>query len=246
MCSRIGVIVKHQGNTVKAIKLTCRSWSCEDCAKMRRRKLISEAKEGKPERFITLTVNPSWFDSPAQRAEKLVEAWRTIRRRFLALSENNKLEFMAVFELTAKGEPHLHIMQRGSFIPQKWLSEQMQELMGAPIVDIRIVQSAKKVGEYVSKYISKRNVKIGTLKRYWRSMRYLEVSRAELRRRRNAGAVFYILDYHWKSYLKVCDETYKVKITSIDNGGFSFEWYEEDEPPWCVGELGLRASLRSA
>lgn len=230
---------------MRVIKLSCRSWACEDCAKGRRKKLIAEAKEGKPERFITLTVNPNWFSGPEERAAKMVEAWRTIRRRFLALSENNKLEFMAVFELTAKGEPHLHIMQRGSFIPQKWLSQQMLELMGAPIVDIRVVQSAKKVGEYVSKYISKRNIKIGSLKRYWRSIKYLQVSRAELRRKRNEGARFFIFDYHWKSYLRVLSEKYLVSFTQITDHGCEFKWQEDHPPPWCMAIESLGGSLRS-
>ena len=201
---------------------------------MRRKKLISEAKEGKPQRFITLTVNPAWFNSPEERAQKLVEAWRKIRRRFLDLSENNKCEFLAVFELTQLGEPHLHIVQRGSFIPQKWLSEQMKELMGAPVVDIRSVTGSKEVAKYISKYISKRNIKIGTLKRYWRSVRYLKVSRRELRARRNAGCRFFIMENHWKRLMVEVLER-QLEVSEITKYGMKFKTlYEDDYPPWCL------------
>lgn len=234
MCSKIGCIVKQQGPIVSAIKLSCRSWTCPECCKLRRNQLVREAKEGKPERFITLTVNPSWFSSPEERARKLVEAWRLIRRRFLKRRAGNVCEFFAVFELTKLGEPHLHIIQRGSFISQRWLSEQMRELMGAPIVDIRAVKGRKAVAEYVSKYISKRNIKIGTLKRYWRSKGYLAVSRAELRRRRNVGARFWVMDFHWKRYLAWVSHRYGDDIISVGKRGFEMEWWPDLPPPWCM------------
>lgn len=243
MCHKIGSIVKQQGAVVSVIKLSCRSWGCPDCAKLRRAQLVREAKEGKPERFLTLTVNPHWFSSPEERARKLVAAWRLIRRRFLKLRKGNKCEFMAIFELTKLGEPHLHIMQRGSYMSQKWLSAQMEELMGAPIVDIRAVRGRGKVAEYVSKYISKRNIKIGTLKRYWRSLRYLAISRAELRRRRNKGARFWITDFHWKRYLSWIVERYGDDLFNVGKRGFEFEWWPDQPPPWCACDEPLGVPL---
>jgi len=234
MCHKIGTIVKVKAENLTALRLRCKSWNCPDCSKMRRKKLIAEAMEGKPTRFITLTVNPNWFDSPEDRAARLVKAWRLVRRRFLALKSNNKLEFLAVFELTKKGEPHLHIVARGSFIPQKWLSKQMQKEMGAPIVDVRSVKGSKEVAKYVSKYISKRNIKIGSLKRYWRSIKYLEKSGAQKRRERNAGATFYILDCHYWSYVKELQKQC-VELKRIGDEFSSGLWPEaRGAPPWCL------------
>lgn len=203
--------------------------------------MVREAREGKPQRFITLTVNPSWFTSPEERAEKLVHAWRTIRRRFLDAKPGRECEFLAVFELTKLGEPHLHIIQRGSYMPQRWLSDQMTELMGAPIVDIRSVKGKTEVAKYVTKYISKRNIRIGTLKRYWRSKGYLKVSRAQLKRMRNARAVFYILDIPWKRYLKVVQARCPDMISEVRPHGFQFVWPEKLPPPWCVDQEPLAA-----
>lgn len=234
MCSRIGTIVKVKDGKLTAIKMTCRSWSCSSCAKDRARGLIAEAKKGKPQRFITLTVNPSWFDSPEERARRLVAAWRLVRRRFLKLHPNAKCEFIAVFEKTKLGEPHLHICQRGAYIPQRWLSKQMEELIGAKIVDISYIRDQKKVALYVAKYLGKEPHQFGSLKRYWRSLKYLAISKAEERRLRNAGARFYILDCHWKGYLKNWLRYAELAVPVLRKAGFIAEWTDEGPPPWCL------------
>lgn len=234
MCSRIGTIVKVQGGKLTAIKMTCRSWSCDSCAKDRARSLVAEVKEGMPQRFITLTVNPNWFDSPEDRARRLIAAWRLIRRRFLKMHPNAVFEFMAIFERTKKGEPHLHIAQRGAYVPQKWLSAQLAELIGAPIVDIRYIRDMKKVAMYVAKYVSKDPFKFGTLKRYWRSLKYLKMSKAAARKLRNAGARFYILECHWKGYLKRFLREFDQEAVTLRKAGFQMPWDEEEIPPWCL------------
>lgn len=239
MCHKIGTIVKHKAGKLTAIRLRCKSWNCSDCCKIRRKNLIAEAMRGKPQRFITLTVNPNWYDSPEERARRLVKAWRLVRRRYLALRPSHKLEFLAVFELTKKGEPHLHIIARGTFIAQKWLSAQMNAEMGAPVVDVRAVKGAGEVAKYVSKYISKRNVKIDTLKRYWRSIRYLEKSNAQERRERNAGASFYLLDCHYWAYVANLQRI-GVTLKGIFNDVTMGEWEaSQGPPPWCLGVMPM-------
>jgi len=234
MCSRIGTIVKVQNGKLSAIKMTCRAWSCSTCKEDRKKSLIAEVKQGQPERFITLTVNPNWFDSPEERARRLVAAWRLIRRRFMKMKPNAVFEFMAVFEKTQNGEPHLHIAQRGAFIPQKWLSAQMQELMGAKIVDIRYIRSLKKVAHYVAKYVGKEPNQFGTLKRYWRSLKYLAMSKAAARKLRNAGARFYLLECHWKGYLTQCKRVFGPEAIQTLKRGFELAYDDPGPPPWCL------------
>ena len=234
MCSRIGTIVKKQAGKLTAIKLSCRSWSCETCRGDRAKGLIMEVREGTPQRFITLTVNPEWFNTPEERARRLVAAWRLIRRRFLAERPNAVVEFMAVFERTKNGEPHLHIAQRGSFMPQKWLSNQMHKILGAKVVDIRYIRDQKRIAYYVAKYVGKEPFQFGTLKRYWRSAKYLAMSKAEARRIRNSGAVFYILDCHWKGYLKRCITLFGEAAIHLRRKGFALAFDDDDIPPWCL------------
>lgn len=175
---------------------------------MRRRALVREGQQGQPNRFVTLTVNPAWFDSPEERAAQLAKAWRLVVAAYRHRWPNRECEYMCVFEATQRGEPHLHILWRGGWIDQEWLSDQMRERMGAPVVDVRRVIDQQRVNEYVTKYISKRNIKFGTCKRYWRSKAYLAKSPRQARRERNAGSIFYRtrrhIDYYLAAAIKAC------------------------------------------
>jgi hypothetical protein len=83
---------------------------------------------------------------------------------------SQRLEFLAIFEATQNGWPHLHILLRSGYIEQAWLSSQMARLADSPIVDIRLVHSRKGAARYVAKYTAKGPGKFGTLKRYWTSL----------------------------------------------------------------------------
>lgn len=166
-------LVKEEPRTRSLYPLACKRWTCPECAPKRKRALKADARAGHPNSFLTLTVNPAYFVSPAHRAQELVAAWRKLRRRIIAKHKLKKLPFLCVVERTAKGEPHLHVLLRAPFIPQAWISAQMQELMGAPIVDIRRVDNEGRAAAYISKYLAKDPTKFPGLKRYWRSQDWL-------------------------------------------------------------------------
>jgi hypothetical protein len=107
--------------------------------------------------------------SPADRARKLARAWRVVVARARRQLKLSRIEYLAVFEATKRGEPHLHILVRSGFIPQRWLSAQMRDLVGSPVVDIRLVRSARQAAAYVSKYIGKAPHRFATCKRYWKT-----------------------------------------------------------------------------
>lgn len=236
MCHKSGVVVKKKDNLMVVMPVRCKSWSCPDCSKMRRRQLIAEAKEGAPNRFITLTVNPNWFDSPEERARRLVKAWRAVLKAYSRAWPKREREYLAVFELTKRGEPHLHICWRGGWVDQKWLSTMMRRLIGAPIVDVRKIQTGKKVAEYITKYISKRNIRIGTCKRYWRSKKYLAETKKERKARRNKGCTFWILQYDYASYVEWCSRLYSAhKITPEREAIFVLPGSEAKPPGSAYG-----------
>jgi len=162
-------LVKYADRTRYGKPLLCRSWSCDFCAPQRRRQLIARAANGNPTRFITLTVNPSIGTDPADRLDKLANAWRIIVKRLRRLHPNDEIEYLAVVEETKQGEPHLHILVRSPFIPQRLLSSWMGEITGAPVVDIRSVKNASHAARYVAKYIAKAPKQFGSRKRYWSS-----------------------------------------------------------------------------
>lgn len=140
---------------------------------MRTKRLVEEAKRGKPDTFITLTSRRRPGLTPGQAARALVSAFRVIRRQYIRQHGKGSFPFLVVFESTKEGWPHLHIVARCKWLSQKWLSKRMGELTGSPIVDVRRVRHIRKVAAYISKYISKNPHRFDGVKRYWRSLDYL-------------------------------------------------------------------------
>lgn len=161
--------VKEQGGGLTVEPLYCRAWTCRVCRHRRRAELKHLAQAGYPTTFLTLTVNPKRGDGPDDRARKLTKAWRALRAAMCRNWPGEKFPFLAVFERTKKGEPHLHILMRAPFIKQAWISERMARLTGAPIVDIRYVRDPSRATGYITKYVSKAPERWEGCKRYWRS-----------------------------------------------------------------------------
>ena len=161
-----------EGRDKIAVTLRCRAWSCAECAEQRKTQLIALAMDGLPDKLVTLTSRRRPGLKPELAAAALVRAWRLIRRSLERQGNRERVHFLAIFEQTALGWPHLHILVRGPFIPQKWLSAQMDRLADSPIVDVRSIKSRKGAAKYVSKYIAKAPGKFGTLKRYWHSQAF--------------------------------------------------------------------------
>jgi hypothetical protein len=167
-----GTIVKKSGDGHKIATLRCRSWGCPDCAPRRRRELIALARSGRPNTFITLTVASGIKGEPWELAQRLAKAWRTIVARAKRRYRYERIDYFAVFEATKKGLPHLHILARCAWIDQRWLSEQMNELLGSPIVDIRRIDGEGRSASYIAKYVGKSSHRFGKSKRYWCTQKY--------------------------------------------------------------------------
>ena len=163
-------LVNVQPDQVRVMPLKCRCWSCDLCQPMRKAQLVAQALNGQPNTFITLTSNPRVGKSPEFRARLLVKAWRKIRRAARKKYGYKSLPFMAVFEATKTGEPHLHILAYVKWIDQSWLSSQMKQHTNAPIVDIRRIQDQGRAAHYVTKYIGKEPHHFKGTKRYWTSL----------------------------------------------------------------------------
>lgn len=129
-------------------------------------------RSGKPTTFLTITHKASDEFTPDEAAKRLVHAWRVIRRRYSRLHPGEKIEFMAVFEKTKAGWPHLHIVARMKFLPQNTLSVWMSELADSPVCDIRRVTNDAMAAAYVAKYCGKDPTTFKGAKRYWASKLY--------------------------------------------------------------------------
>lgn len=138
----------------------------------RLRALRKLAASGHPTTLITLTVDPSAYVSADAAARRLVESWRMVRQRAKREGLAERIEYIAIFEQTRRGWPHLHILARCPYIPQAWLSKRMEEYADSPIVDIRKVYNRRHASRYVAKYVSKGPGAFYRCKRYFRSQAY--------------------------------------------------------------------------
>lgn len=166
LCPRSTAVASGQGYMIAAT-IFCRSWGCPVCAERRTAQLIAQAISGQATRFITLTSLRRPGLTPFEAAQKLVHAWQVATKRWKRLRPGNACEYLAVFEATKTGWPHLHILWRGPWLSQKWLSKTMDELANSPIVWIERIDDTGKAARYCAKYCGKEPGKFGTCKRYW-------------------------------------------------------------------------------
>lgn len=171
LCREMSLVASGDGWGL-AMPLKCRAWSCDFCAPERRAALVRFARSGEPNRFLTLTIRPDGKSTPAALARELARAWRLVVKRASRQLGIGKLEYLAVFERTKQGWPHLHILLRSGYLPQRWLSEQMRELVNSPIVWIEAITDTRKAAKYIAKYIGKDPHRFGKCKRYWSTRNY--------------------------------------------------------------------------
>jgi len=165
-------LVKSEPELRQVRCLYCRSWGCDVCQPKRKSQVIALALSGDPQRFITLTAKPDSIRDPIDQRGDLSHAWAVIVKRLKRKHPNLKIEYFVMTEATKAGQPHLHILFRGPWVPQRQLSAWMGELTNSPVVDIRVVKNGKDVANYVAKYIGKEPARFGTYKRYWTSEGY--------------------------------------------------------------------------
>lgn len=166
LCSDFQIVKEHHGGE-DVLPLPCNCWTCDYCAPRRKRKLVAIARSGNPNKILTITVNTAVGLSPFHRRQMLHTAWKALTKRIMRQFKWKKLHYMAFVEKTKRGEPHLHILLRCGYIPQAWLSTQLKDLIGSPIVWIEQVKNTQQAVFYVTKYVGKAPAQFGTLKRYW-------------------------------------------------------------------------------
>lgn len=171
LCSE-AILVNHGEAEGHATVLHCNRWSCDLCRPLNHSRIKRHAKEGKPNVFLTLTVRPERYETVDAAARDLKQAFVLLRQQMKRELGIDHVPFIAIFERTKKGWPHLHILMRCRFVAQAWYSRTMERLIGAPIVDVRFIQDVGRVGAYVAKYISKAPEAFAHCKRWWRSHDY--------------------------------------------------------------------------
>lgn len=173
MCSTTQrLAVKWEASKRTAVSIHCKTWTCPECGPQRRRQLMAAGHGGNPRTFLTLTSKRVEGRTPSGAAAELARAWRLLRLRVMRHYKLKRLPFLAVFESTKLGWPHLHILLRAPFISQQWLSDQMADISGSPIVWIEQISNQGKIAAYVAKYCGKDPHRFTYSKRYWSSRDY--------------------------------------------------------------------------
>ncbi|MBA7578179.1 hypothetical protein ES708_20041 [subsurface metagenome] len=135
--------------------LACKSWDCKKCGPRKRAALIDRIAAGKPERELTLTCPVGKFLTAVLAALAMKAAFTELMRRIRR--DWGPCEYILVWELTQKDVPHCHVVLRGCYVAQKWISRQWKALGIGPIVYINSVKGSKLHAAHVCKYLAKAN-----------------------------------------------------------------------------------------
>lgn len=133
--------------------LPCKQWKCPKCARDKIIRLADRTKDAKPNRLLTLTVDPALHQSPRGAFDatrrQVSELFRKLRPKF------GEIEYLRVVEVTKKGWPHYHLLIRSGYLPHPSVKAAWQDLTGATIVDLRKVERTFNAYWYLVKYLSK-------------------------------------------------------------------------------------------
>lgn len=165
-------LVNENGAEGTYSTLKCKRWSCPHCSVSNRKRVVQKARDGNPTTFMTLTWNANRPETPDEAARAMKRAWVLLRQRIDRHFRVKNIPFIVVFERTKRGYPHMHILLRAPFMDQEWLSDQMKDLIDAPVVDIRAIKDRKHAFWYITKYLGKDLAAFEGCKRWWRSHNY--------------------------------------------------------------------------
>jgi len=171
-CGSWSVVGRQEDGTTIVHPLSCKRWSCRSCAPRRKRKLLARLDGTKPVSLLTLTCRPSAHLDPDSAFFTMSASVNKLFKRIRRVWPHAEVEYFLVWERTAKGWPHAHLLLRAPYVPQTWLSRHWADLTGAPIIDIRQVHTAGQVVAYISKYLTKDPQAPAGMKRFRSSLRF--------------------------------------------------------------------------
>lgn len=153
-CQEQSVVGLH-GRHARVSALRCRRWSCVYCAPRLRRKMVARALAGfaSGERVRMLTLTSPGDEDPERSYDELRARWKRLRERIRRRFPAIRFEYFAVTERQRRGHAHLHVLFRGGYLHQPWLSGAAAQAGFGWIVDVRPV--GKAAGRYVAKYLGK-------------------------------------------------------------------------------------------
>lgn len=140
------------------IPTLCHRWLCPRCGPLRAAKARALAAFGKPDKRLTLTTRPRKGLSTKAAVKWIRGRWTALLRR---LRRNYpRMEYLSFLEFHDSGWPHLHILMRGCYVPQRQLSAWWKHLTGDFKVYIQGVGNTWKAIQEATKYVLKTAAKV--------------------------------------------------------------------------------------
>lgn len=146
-------LTHEETGEVRVMPLTCKKWSCNYCATKKRLAALEKIKAGHPERHIVLTLKERPEIPTRAQVEFIRKAFTKLKTKIRRTFE--EFQYLAVLELTKKGTPHFHILQRGTYIPYRWLKDAWSNFTGAWHVSISAVEKTSDAANELAKYLTK-------------------------------------------------------------------------------------------
>jgi hypothetical protein len=240
LCREYTILGTAEG-IVQGHPLRCKCWKCELCSEDLRRRVIALAIAGEPSTLLTLTTNPHHQSDPTLAAEELKYAFNRLIRRLRKVAGRGTFQYLAVWERTKNEMPHLHVLLRAPFVPQRQISEFMAEQIQAPIIDIRAVRGKTAVARYVGKYLAKDPAGFQGRQHFFYSRQWLATETAQ------AYEPYPDLGLQWSLHSGRCDK-YAALLSSayeIVPEPHGFTGYSKGPPDWLRDQARTLAILRS-
>ncbi|KKM22730.1 hypothetical protein LCGC14_1622340 [marine sediment metagenome] len=139
----------------------CHDRFCLPCMQDRARLIVANLKaqlKYEPTRLITLTLKHN-HDPLTEQLDRLYSSFTALRRRaFWHDAVSGGVAFLEL-KLSSTDDcwhPHLHVLARGSYLPQKLISDAWLQITGdSHIVDIRLAKSPEHLYGYLTRYVTK-------------------------------------------------------------------------------------------
>ena len=226
-CGTAAIIGDHPDRTTKmTVPIRCKAWDCAHCGPIKTSAWIKKLISGDPTREMTLTIPAKETYTPQQTAIFMKHQFRKLvaRIRFVY----GTFEYALVWELTKKQTPHMHILFRGSYIPQRWLSATWKRLGVGYIVDIRNLKSVPARAFHATKYLGKQT---GQTAAMLAPLRIVQISKGYLPVEKTPNEQDEYQDWTWYHSNKSCDKLLAeaqanprfIGFKSLPGGGYLIE-----------------------
>lgn len=141
-CGSRSVVGRFQEYTT-VYPLWCNSWQCTRCAARLTTLWSIRVADAKPERMVTLTQIGDTREDIRRSLQLLI---RKLRR------DGVDFQYWGVVELHRSLKPHMHLLQRGAFIP-KWKLQHYAHQVGMGWTDVRKLSSGWSAARYCAKHL---------------------------------------------------------------------------------------------